>query len=933
MRVLVREVKRVDLQFIHLKTVLITEVLFFPEFELNFFNYSFTIKNFNMKKQFHFSNLLRSFRYYLKLLRKKEYGRFSLHTILHKLHHLYLRLKEPFGKVTVKRALAVGFIAAGLIVNGQNLDFSSSPMLINPFNLSSSNSHVVNPVFVDLDNDGDLDVMHAGRGALGGGGSFFSGAFEYQENIGTSSSPDFATGILDPFGLQIPAAAFFPNGIIQVNADFADVDGDGDYDLLCIEKGRGVYYMENIGSATLPNFAPIVNLEFFFNGIVDGDWVDLDNDGDFDILLSDNDYTSSGSSGTFTAENNIFFKENIGNSTMQNYAPLVANTFGITTIPALNASGTRDLSSADFVDLDGDGDLDMFALQYDGGRSYIYFENVGNASNPSFGAPTSGSLLANNDPIYASNLVDIDGDGDLDLFYGDFSENVRFHENLFIDEMPLPGDEPCVAPAMPVAAANAGINSYSLFGTAINCLSSITLSNIDVTANGAIEASCGGVNGKSAWFTFTTPGCDNGSGMLPFEIEVSTDNAGTTVDTKVEVFASSDGSCDGTLTSLACNDDAAGSDACSVGPPGASTVVLVSASLEPATTYFVLVDVNDGASIGDYELSVQANLTAPVVGSSPSNKLSMTVPQADGFLYTYYWRNVANSGYSIKNTTSNSYEAIVLPGNTYQVQVMNRCSPTEFIRTPVTTYAMPGSEACSTAIDNLTCGASTENSITIEWNEVNDLYTNGGVLSGYMIFYRLVGSSGYSFVSNPSVSCIGGICNYTIAVAPGVDYEFWVRTRCSSNITLQSNVIICNTDALLTRAEMEEDVHSFVYNDVEYVDIKLSEDWGNFGIDIDQLASGSINMSKGKLSMQSGTTLLEVALSPNPSNGYTKLKVANAQGEVQYSLLDVTGATVLKGVLSESHEALISTDALQAGVYFVQVASATGITSAKLLVQ
>ena len=129
----------------------------------------------------------------------------------------------------------------------------------NPFEEIEADEAGGSPVFTDLDNDGDLDLT-IGR---------VEGAFDYYENTGTTHSPEFtlSSDTDNPFNNIRP--------VYQGNPVWSDLDGDGDLDLISGELSGTVYYFENIGSATAPDFNELIqggqpiSMTLYDNGGVD----------------------------------------------------------------------------------------------------------------------------------------------------------------------------------------------------------------------------------------------------------------------------------------------------------------------------------------------------------------------------------------------------------------------------------------------------------------------------------------------------------------------------------------------------------------------------------------------------------------------------------------------------------------------------------------
>jgi hypothetical protein len=174
---------------------------------------------------------------------------------------------------------------------------------------------------------------------------------------------------------------------------FADVDGDGDLDAVVGEAYAAIRVFENDNGA----FAPMADADNPFDELILDDFArpafaDVDGDGDLDLVVGG----SYGALQLFGNDAGIF-TERTG----------VDNPF---------ASILVDYAAAPaFVDLDGDSDLDLVVGEY-GGLVHAY-ENVGGAFTELTGSdnPFDSILVYGGTPAF----VDLDGDGDLDLVLGD----------------------------------------------------------------------------------------------------------------------------------------------------------------------------------------------------------------------------------------------------------------------------------------------------------------------------------------------------------------------------------------------------------------------------------------------------------------------------------------------------------------------------------
>ena len=306
----------------------------------------------------------------------------------------------------------------------------------------------------DVDNDGDLDVFFAE-------GDGFSSAGPKRQNIllinklveqGTpwvfvdesvarlgvhlSNAKGVTTGdvngdgwvdvlfvnafFTDPPSLYINDGASNPGHFTMVSAthglttayssgsaQFADIDDDGDLDLI-------------IGDAY--NSTPAAKPHLFFNdgqgfftedaaalnavakaGQMDVDWVDIDNDGDLDFFGTNKFTNANGSQ----------------------YLMLNDGTGHFTDVSSLIAVGSGGNYEAEAADLDGDDDVDLFFV------SLVGFQEGAVKNNLNGGSLT----FTNQTPLPASvddneiALCDYDNDGDYDVLVGSLSAHEYLYRN------------------------------------------------------------------------------------------------------------------------------------------------------------------------------------------------------------------------------------------------------------------------------------------------------------------------------------------------------------------------------------------------------------------------------------------------------------------------------------------------------------------------
>jgi hypothetical protein len=247
----------------------------------------------------------------------------------------------------------------------------------------------------DVDGDGDTDVL----------GEAYTEGIAWWENVdltgpGTGDGSDWTEHSVD-------------TAFLSYDVHAADVDGDGDPDVLGASYTEGIAWWENTagdGSA----WATEHNVDPAFDGAFDVYAADVDGDGDLDIL------------GAASVANDIAWWENTAGD---------GSTWAEHTVDG-EFDGVRSVYAAD---VDGDGDLDVLGAAHDA-NDIAWWENV-DLAGPGTGdgsAWTKHTVDAVFNGAWSVYAADVDGDGDLDVLGAAYAasdiawwENETIHRSAY----------------------------------------------------------------------------------------------------------------------------------------------------------------------------------------------------------------------------------------------------------------------------------------------------------------------------------------------------------------------------------------------------------------------------------------------------------------------------------------------------------------------
>ncbi len=317
--------------------------------------------------------------------------------------------------------------------NGESLTCQSNAATRFTIKWRKSGSSAKRMVKIDLERDGDVDLVVAG-------------AFCLTRNCGQPD--DFTVWVNDGTGQFADETAArgldYSSGLIA-GVSAGDLDGDGDFDLVLfsgtrrrvlamINNGAGVFTERQV--FTIPDALWTYQTGGELTvGMSGGDTTalgDLDGDGDLDLV--------AGVFGPVGGHAQVFYPLLI-NDGAGNFSEQGATRFRVG-----GFTGKLYATDVKLADLDADGDLDLAAYAQNGladmqGQNLQMFLNDG-AGNLTFTPGLTPAFTPPAGGINAFDVADYTGDGALDLWVGNQGGRVLAFTNTYVDALGVPADAP-----------------------------------------------------------------------------------------------------------------------------------------------------------------------------------------------------------------------------------------------------------------------------------------------------------------------------------------------------------------------------------------------------------------------------------------------------------------------------------------------------------
>ena len=347
----------------------------------------------------------------------------------------------------------------------RSLNYNFEYITFNYNNIDVGN--MSSPRFVDIDGDGDYDLFIGNESyGLSNG---FEGDFTFYDNQGTSTNPDFHF---------MTSQYLFADMSAGTRPYIIDIDGDNVDELLVSIIGGEIVLFENEGTVENPNW---IFADSSFAGI---NWAyapsfyfaDLDNDDDYDAVVSHGSFTSfvkiytntgTSTNPVFTLsstiisspttnfigvqlcdiddddDDDLFLGTNIAQVQFwENTGTVSHPDFRLNTDDYLPQFAPSNFMVPRFTDWDHDGDYDLLFSYGPSGNdtSFTYLlTNVGTPANAEFVLSDTLLTVYENEAIgsqnfptgaFGTHLCDADNDGDMDMYVGDSGGALIFFRNL-----------------------------------------------------------------------------------------------------------------------------------------------------------------------------------------------------------------------------------------------------------------------------------------------------------------------------------------------------------------------------------------------------------------------------------------------------------------------------------------------------------------------
>lgn len=267
------------------------------------------------------------------------------------------------------------------------------------------------PVLFDHDGDGLKDLIVGNTYYYNSTTDAIFSRLAYYKNTGTASNPEFTFVTNDYAGIEDDGFG------IGIYPTFADIDNDGDQDMYIGDNDGKIHFYENTAGAGNPAVwaAPMIDIADAGGMVIDvGQYSapllkDMNRDGLFDLVIG-------------CRLGTLYYYENTGTANLPKFTYMTDNFGGVNTTESLGVYGYSVPSIADH-----NGSYELFLGSFSG--YFHYYTNIdGNLGGNFTLVDTMYQGIA--DGKQSGVFVeDLDGDGNFELFYGTKRGGITLYES------------------------------------------------------------------------------------------------------------------------------------------------------------------------------------------------------------------------------------------------------------------------------------------------------------------------------------------------------------------------------------------------------------------------------------------------------------------------------------------------------------------------